>query len=113
MPFRMLPARPIVVAAAILGLTACANLARPGNELWPYDGGEAEGMSGPASASPEAGDVAAESGPAVLFTPGPDGPDKVFLGNRSADRTITVLYHLEGDPTMQATCERGTDPTRA
>lgn len=43
MPFRKMIVRPIVAGAILLGLTACANLASPGEELWPYGYGAAEG----------------------------------------------------------------------
>jgi|GEM_PF-2061309 len=115
MPFRMMPLRLVVLATAALGLAACAGLARPGNELWPYGytgSGGVGAQAAPAATLEPAGvatpEAVAENGPAALVMRDAGGQRTTYLTNRSA-REISVVFQLEGQPIQQVTVPPGSE----
>lgn len=87
--------RLLVAAAAAFALSACADLARPGEELWPYNYEAPGGVDGPGAAGLE---TIAENGPAYLARGSFEGQPAIFVGNGDPARTIVVVYQLDGGP---------------
>ncbi|MEO3434419.1 hypothetical protein [Inquilinus sp. CAU 1745] len=82
----------LITAAAAFALSACADLAKPGEELWPY-GYEDTGLQDAGAAGLE---TIAENGPAYLARGSFEGRPAIFVGNRHSARTIVVVYQLDG-----------------
>lgn len=87
--------RLLIAAVAAFALSACADLAKPGKELWPYNYEAPGGVEGSGAAGLE---TIAENGPAYLARGTFEGQPAIFVGNRDTARTIVVVYQLDGGP---------------